>query len=116
MNEAEAYAQFLLVRWPETNGTPVCPRCGCREHYNHKTRKLFQCKACKRQYSATSGTMFQSRKLSYFALMAALADVRENNRSSADMAADMGVQPRTAWYLKKRIRGYLIHGNAALAA
>ncbi|MGI8570080.1 MAG: transposase [Methylocella sp.] len=28
MSDAEAEAKFCKVRWPETDGSPVCPACG----------------------------------------------------------------------------------------
>lgn len=70
MDEAQAYERFLALRWPDTAGKPVCPYCGCRVAYAFKARKLFSCKACRRQFSATSGTIFSSRKLTYTELNA----------------------------------------------
>jgi Transposase zinc-ribbon domain len=34
MSDAEAEAMFCKVRWPETDGAPVCPNCGahCRRY------------------------------------------------------------------------------------
>ena len=29
MEEAEAWTMFCSIRWPETDGAPVCPHCGC---------------------------------------------------------------------------------------
>jgi len=37
--EEKAFELFCQLRWPETGGTPVCPRCGCCESYNIKTRR-----------------------------------------------------------------------------
>ena len=39
MTEKQAESYFRKVRWVETNGKPVCPNCGCLEHYNLSTRK-----------------------------------------------------------------------------
>ena len=50
------------MRWPETDGEAVCPRCGFDETYNITTRRKFKCKACHHQFSVTSGTIFASRK------------------------------------------------------
>ena len=33
------------IRWPTTDGKPVCPRCGSVEAYEFKTRRIFKCKA-----------------------------------------------------------------------
>jgi Transposase zinc-ribbon domain len=34
MTETEAEAEFRKVRWPETNGEPVCPVCGTVKVYD----------------------------------------------------------------------------------
>jgi hypothetical protein len=33
--EDAAFATFCDLRWPETNGKPVCPKCGCPEAHHH---------------------------------------------------------------------------------
>ncbi|MGH2755929.1 MAG: transposase [Actinomycetota bacterium] len=37
----------------------VCPACGGREYPYLTTRKLWKCKACKKQTSAKKGTIFE---------------------------------------------------------
>ena len=34
MSDAEAETMFREVRWPETNGEPVCPSCGGVDAYD----------------------------------------------------------------------------------
>ena len=58
MGEDVAYQTFCQMRWPETEGEAVCPRCGCTESYNIVTRRKFKCVACLHQFSVTSGTIF----------------------------------------------------------
>jgi transposase-like protein len=55
--------EVKLIRWSDTRGEPVCPRCKCAAVYAFTTRKLWKCKACSYQFSVTSGTIFASRKL-----------------------------------------------------
>jgi len=62
MGEDVAYQTFCQMRWPETEGEAVCPRCGCTETYNIATRRKFKCVGCYHQFSVTSGTIFASRK------------------------------------------------------
>lgn len=50
------------MRWPDTDGKPVCPKCGHTESYEIKARRKYECTACRHQFSATSGTIFASRK------------------------------------------------------
>lgn len=63
MSDEEATEAFRLIRWAETKGEAVCPRCGSLDNYAYKTRKLYRCKGCSHQFSVTSGTIFASRKL-----------------------------------------------------
>jgi len=72
MGEDAAYETFRKLRWPETDGEAVCPRCGCVETYEISTRRRFKCVACHHQFSVTSGTIFASRKMSYTDLLAAI--------------------------------------------
>ena len=34
MEEAEAWRRFRKLRWPETDGAPVCPRCACTARWD----------------------------------------------------------------------------------
>ena len=51
MGEDKAYETFRKLRWPETDGEPVCPHCGCLDAYEITTRRRFKCAACGNQYS-----------------------------------------------------------------
>jgi ribosomal protein L37AE/L43A len=64
MSDEEAHDAFRLIRWADTKGEPVCPRCQCNATYKYETRKLWKCKACSHQFSVTADTIFASRKLS----------------------------------------------------
>ena len=61
MGEDKAYDTFRGLRWPETEGEAVCPKCGCVETYDISSRRRFKCVACYHQFSVTSGTIFASR-------------------------------------------------------
>ena len=67
--EDAAYRRFRRLRWPETDGAPVCPVCGCLDIYDLTTRRRFKCAACHHQFSVTSGTILASRKLSFVDLL-----------------------------------------------
>ncbi len=64
MTDEEAHDAFRLIRWTDTKGEPVCPRCQCNATYKYEMRKLWKCQACSHQFSVTSGTIFASRKIS----------------------------------------------------
>lgn len=101
-----AYETFKLLRWPRTNGEPVCPHCGCLDIYDIKTRKKFKCSACGKQFSVTSGTIFASRKLGYCDLLAAICIFVNavKGLSSLQLARDIDVQYKTAWVMAHKLR------------
>jgi transposase-like protein len=66
MTDAEVEDAFRRVRWPETNGEPVCPSCGSPVVYDVRRPKgpaRWRCKACRADFSVTSGTIFANHKL-----------------------------------------------------
>ena len=66
MEEAEAWTMFCSIRWPETDGAPVCPHCGCPTCWacpRPNGAPRFRCSACRRDFSPTSGTLFAFHKL-----------------------------------------------------
>jgi len=92
--EDKAFALFCQLRWPETDGEPVCPKCGCVDAYHITTRRKFKCKACSHQYSPTSGTMFASRKMAYVDLLAAICIIVNGAKgiSALQLARDLDCQ------------------------
>jgi transposase-like protein len=106
MGDEEAYDAFRLVRWAETQGIPVCPRCGCLESLTYKTRRLFKCKACSHQYSVTSGTIFASRKLPVrdYLLAIAIFVNGAKGHSALQLSRDLDVNYKTAFVLSHKLR------------
>ena len=106
MGEDAAYQTFCHLRWPETEGEAVCPRCGCVETYNIATRRKFKCVACHHQFSVTSGTIFASRKLSFTDLLAAITIFVNGAKgiSALQASRDLDVQYKTAFVLFHKLR------------
>jgi len=104
--EESAYVTFCQLRWPETNGEPVCPECGCADVYRITTRRRFKCAACRVQFSVTSGTIFASRKMAFVDLLAAVAIVANAAKgiSALQLARDLDCQHKTAFVLAHKIR------------
>ncbi len=106
MGEDQAYTLFRSLRWPETDGEAVCPKCGCCDAYDIPTRRKFQCKACGHQFSVTSGTLFAARKLSFTDLLAAIAIFANGAKgiSALQMSRDLDCQYKTAYVLSHKLR------------
>lgn len=106
MSDEEAWEAFKLIRWSDTEGEPVCPRCGCLDSYTYKTRKVFRCKACSHQFTVTSGTIFASRKLAVrdYLLAIAIFVNGAKGHSALQLSRDLNVQYRTAYVLSMKLR------------
>lgn len=104
--EEKAYMTFRKLRWQETEGQPVCPKCGCLDHYEISTRCKFKCAACSAQFSVTSGTIFASRKMAFTDLLAAICIFVNavKGLSALQMSRDLSVQYKTAWVLSHKLR------------
>ncbi|QXQ08598.1 IS1595 family transposase [Sphingosinicellaceae bacterium] len=114
MGEDNAYQTFCEMRWTETGGDPVCPRCGCVEAYSITSRRKFKCVGCHHQYSVTSGTIFASRKLSFTDLLAAVAIFVNGAKgvSALQVSRDLDVQYKTAFVLSHKLREAMIAETA----
>lgn len=106
MGEEAAHQLFCQMRWPETNGAAVCPKCGHDQTYTLKKRRQHECKACKRQFSVTSETIFASRKLSFTDLLAAIVIVANAHKgiSAMQLSRDLDHQHKSMWVLVHKIR------------
>lgn len=104
--EEKAYETFKSLRWTATKGEPVCPKCGCLDHYDIPTRRKFKCAACHAQFSVTSGTIFASRKLSFTDLLAAICLFVNGAKgmSAVQFSRDLDVQYKTAFVLAHKLR------------
>lgn len=94
---------FAKVRWPQG---PYCPRCGCVEYSYLTTRRLWKCKACKRQYSVKVGTVFEDSALGLDKWLPAvwLIANSKNGISSHELGRSLGVTQKSAWFMLHRIR------------
>jgi transposase-like protein len=106
MTDEEAYEAFRLIRWSDTKGDPVCPRCGCLGAYAYKTRKLYRCKGCSHQFTVTSGTILASRKLAIrdYLLAIAIFTNGAKGHNALQLSRDLNCQYKTAFVLAHKLR------------
>ncbi len=110
----EAVAQFAdkdrafeygkQLRWP--GGEVTCPRCGKAKHSFIKTRKLWFCYVCKKQFTLKVGTIFEDSALGLDKWLPAIWMVCncKNGISSWELHRALGVTQKTAWFMLHRIR------------
>jgi transposase-like protein len=91
-------------RW---HGTPVCQHCQHTEKiYRYKDGRLYKCGVCRKQFTVTMGTVMESSKipLQTWFLAAYIIAAHKKGIASVQLAKDMGLTQKTAWFLLHRIR------------
>ena len=97
---------YEQIRW---NGKPVCPHCGSERVYN--TNRGYKCanKECHKKFTVKVGTIFENSKIPFRIWFAAiyLATTHKKGISSVQLALDLGITQKTAWFVLHRIREML---------
>lgn len=98
-------------RWP--NGY-ICPKCGCQHYSFIKTRKLWQCKACRYQCSVTAGTIFHKTRTPLVKLFWILYFMAhdKNGHSALDLTRKLSISYKVAWPMAQKIRAAMIDRDA----
>lgn len=107
--EEECRAHLEDVRW---NGKPVCPHCGSisDRHYKLKIggqfKGLYKCKDCRERFTVTVGTMFEGSNLPLKKWFLAIYMFLSHKKgiSSVQLAKDIKVTQKTAWFMLNRMR------------
>ena len=109
-DEAVCRQHVENMRW---GGEPFCPHCGGTKPYKLKDGKTYRCKdkTCKKDFTVTVGTIFENSKIPLSTWMAAMYILTGHKKgiSSLQLARDLGVTQKTAWFMNHRIR--LIMGD-----
>src|SRR6202048_5175404 len=109
MSDEEAERVFVRLRWSDNHGEAYCPHCGstigdsCRRP-NGAPR--WRCKACRKDFSVTSGTLFAFHKLPLRSYLLAIAIFCNEVKGKIMLALsrDLGTQYKTAFVLAHKIR------------
>ncbi|MCW3474418.1 IS1595 family transposase [Limobrevibacterium gyesilva] len=109
MTDGQVEATFKAIRWAATNGKPVCPHCECPTVYEARRPSgalRFRCKACRKDFSITSGTLFAFHKMPLRNYLAAIAIFcnEVKGKSALALSRDLDVQYKTAFVLAHKLR------------
>src|SRR5438034_7797728 len=99
-----AFDYAVRLRWPD--GKVTCPRCGSEKNSFIKTRLMWFCYGCKKQFTLKVGTIFEDSALGLDKWMTAtwmLVNCR-NGVSSYEIARALGITQKSAWFMLQRIR------------
>ncbi len=92
---------------------PSCPQCRSKHLSFLKTRRLWKCLDCRKQFSVKVGTIFEDSAIGldkWLTAMWLIANCK-NGISSYEIARDLKVTQRTGWFMLHRIRYAMHTGN-----
>src|SRR5438034_7018452 len=98
-----AHTFLVSLRWP--NGA-FCPACNAKNLMFLKTRRIYKCRDCGRQFSVKLGTIFEDSPIGLDRWLPALWMLAnsKNGISSYELGRALGVTQKTAWFMLHRIR------------
>jgi len=107
-DETAAYEHLAKIRWPEG---PICVHCQSKKVYTLNVagpskRVVLKCATCRKQFSATVGTIFErshiplSKWFMAFQLMAS----SKKGMSAHQLHRMLQITYKSAWFLAHRIR------------
>lgn len=109
LTDETAYVWFRAVRFRDNGGAPFCPHCRSTRYYDISTRPgWWKCarKECRKQFSATSGTIFHSRKLSFLKIVHLVfhfADCAKGT-SACELGIKFDTDYKTMWVNLMKLR------------
>ena len=100
----KCFEYAVKLRWPE--GKITCPRCGEEKHSFIKTRRIWFCYVCKKQFTIKVKTIMEDSALGLDKWMTAVWMIVacKNGISSHELARSLGITQKSAWFMLHRIR------------
>ncbi len=101
-SEKECVAHLEKLRWPQGI---ICPCCGSNRKIYHVARG-YKCSDCTKTFSVRKGTIFEESRLPLRTWFAASWLITSNRKgiSSYQLAREVGVTQKTAWFILGRLR------------
>ncbi len=103
-SDETACIEFLAkARWPDG---AHCPRCDSQNVSWVGSRRVWQCKDCRKQSSVKVGTIFEDSPIPLTTWLPAMWLIASNKNgiSSYEVMRAFGVTQKTAWFMLHRIR------------
>ena len=93
-----------------------CPHCGHKKAYAFSDGKTYKCADCRKKFNVKTGTIFEASKipLKKWFLAIYLLSTNKKGISSVQLAEQLGVTQKTAWFMDHRIRETYIQNKKKL--
>lgn len=102
--EEECLLHLASLRWPDG---AVCPYCKGTDKVNWiKSRRVYWCGDCKKQFSVRVNTIFEKSHIPMRKWFMAIWLITSHKKGTASnqLAKDIGVTQKTAWFMLHRLR------------
>lgn len=126
--EAAAWVFLEEMRWPDG---ARCPRCDGSDVYlivpangmsrrtssgSMSERRTWNCRKCRKQFSATTGTLMHGSKISLRTWILVIFEMvsSKNGVAALEIQRKYGLCSRTAWFLMHRIREAMAENSGNL--
>jgi transposase-like protein len=103
-DEESCIEHLEQLRWPKGI---VCPCCGSTRKVYHVERKhIYKCADCNNQFSVRKNTIFEESRLPLrkWFMAAWLITANRKGIASTQLAREIGVTQKTAWFILGRLR------------
>ena len=102
-DEQAAIDHFTAIRWKHG---AFCPHCGSTKVYHFSDRRTHNCGDCRKRFSIKVGTIFEDSKIGirHWMLAVWLITSHKKGIASTQLAKDIGVTQKTAWFMLHRLR------------
>jgi transposase-like protein len=112
-DERKAIALFETLRWPD--GKPICPHCKFDESYKLTSKPTtknkirpgtYCCAACRKKFTATVGTVFESSHVPISKWLMAIFILCSSKKSvsALQLSRMLKTTAKTAWFMAMRVR------------
>ena len=102
-DEASCIKHLESIRWCQG---AFCPYCGGMKVYHFADGVNHKCSDCRKRFSIRVGTIFEASKISLrkWFMAVYLITAHKKGISSVQLARDIGVTQKTAWFMLHRLR------------
>lgn len=102
-DEQAAVDLFTSIRW---KGGVFCPHCNSLRVYHFSDKRNHKCGDCRKRFSIKVGSIFEDSKIPLRSWILAiwLITMHKKGIASTQLAKDLSVTQKTAWFMTQRLR------------
>jgi transposase-like protein len=102
-DEQSCIDHLRSIRWRDG---AFCPHCGSLRVYHFSDNRTHKCGDCRKRFSIKVGTIFEDSKIGLHKWFMAIWLITSHKKgiASTQLARDIGVTQKTAWFMLHRLR------------